>query len=244
LIGTSPQVGATGRERSRWIAALIVLIGAGVLLLAAGRPWASVPVTDVPGRSLVSADGQAVAPGAPAIGLVALAGAFVLVISGRWLRRLVAILMILAGLGAAALGVPVLDSPWQAVAPALAIATGSTGGHRLAATASAWPAISGLGGVLIAVGGLLALVRGGRWPVPTGRYERAAATPGLVPPQVVRAPSRDDRLDDWDRLSRGEDPTAAVDIRDLPAVGRCPVTRDARDDEVIGDDAGTDPTQG
>jgi uncharacterized membrane protein (TIGR02234 family) len=101
-----------------------------------------------------------------------------------------------------------------------------------AARPTPWPLVSAAGGLLIAAGGLAGVIRGGGWPGPSRRFERPAGSiPGGPEPTggdpgqpAVAAPSgsvvagsvvagsveweRDRRLDAWDSLSRGEDPTA------------------------------------
>lgn len=70
---------------------------------------------------------------------------------------------------------------------------------------TAWPYVAAVGGGLILLAGLLALLYGRRWPAMSGRYERNGA------PRARRAPVVDpDRPEDvWKALDRGEDPTSA-----------------------------------
>jgi uncharacterized membrane protein (TIGR02234 family) len=64
---------------------------------------------------------------------------------------------------------------------------------------TSWPWVAVVGGALIAVSGLVVLVRGGSWPGPASRFERAS------PPAAPRR--QDDVAGTWDALSRGDDPT-------------------------------------
>jgi hypothetical protein len=85
-----------------------------------------------------------------------------------------------------------------------------------------------LGAVLVVVGGAVAVARSRHWSGLSSRYdapaaaaaagEAAAAAPGAGAPGPESDHEHDPRLDDdtdaasavdpWDRLSRGEDPTA------------------------------------
>jgi len=240
-VGTPTESTPERRQRSKPAAVLVVLIGAGLVLATSGLTWASVTVTGIPGRSVVDADGRLAAPGAAALALVAAAGALAMATAGRWTRRVVAGLLVLAGLGTAALAGSVLLAPGTAVQPAVAAATGTVGrAPDGVATATGWPLLAVAGGLLIAAGGAIGLARGGRWPGPSRRYELSAAPapapasagtgtavsgPGGVrvagvdaarsdPPVPRRSAAvssadaaRDARLDTWDRLSLGEDPT-------------------------------------
>jgi uncharacterized membrane protein (TIGR02234 family) len=70
------------------------------------------------------------------------------------------------------------------------------------AVTSAWWAVAVLGGVLVAVGGLLAVLHGAMWPALGRRYERA--TRASDPHQGTNAPEQSA----WDLLDQGIDPTA------------------------------------
>jgi uncharacterized membrane protein (TIGR02234 family) len=61
-----------------------------------------------------------------------------------------------------------------------------------------WPAVAATGALLVLAGGVLAILRGGRWAGMSGRYEREAGKP--------RAEAGDDKAL-WDALDRGDDPT-------------------------------------
>jgi Tryptophan-associated transmembrane protein (Trp_oprn_chp) len=99
--------------------------------------------------------------------------------------------------------VQALAHPERAVGPALTEATGTTGGAIRAREqrATAWPWLAVVGGLVSAGCGAVGLTRAGRWPGPARRYE-AAPESGAGP-----AAGADTALDDWNALSRGEDPT-------------------------------------
>lgn len=229
--------GSGGRRRpgSRLLTILATLLGAGLVVLAAGRPWARATIVGLPGPDVVTADGRSVAPGAPALGLVAAAGAIVLATSGRVVRTVVAGLLVLAGVGIGLAGSGVFGDPTVALEPAVAKATGMTGGSTaFTGKVTVWPVVSAAGAVLVALGGLIALVRGRAWSGPSTRFERVGAegtsggatgggsregevttfAPGT---KVTGRPSvdggkpvrsgKDEHLETWDRLSAGEDPT-------------------------------------
>ena len=101
-----------------------------------------------------------------------------------------------------------------AVAPAVTDATGVTGSGPTAelvasATATAWPVAAIAGGVLLVLAGIAVLVTGTRWPASSRRYRgaRLADTeePGSAGDRERAASDR--AVDDWDELSRGDDPT-------------------------------------
>lgn len=232
------------RLLSRPAAVVTVLVGVGLVVLAGGRPWVSQALTGVPGVARATASGNQAAPAVTAVALAAAAGAVALALTGRIARRIVALLLVVAGLGVVGLTVAILQNPGQAVLPAVQNATGRVGslpsGPAAEPIAWAWSAV--VGGVLVLLGGLAALLGSGRWGTAGRRFETstgsAAESPASRPPAAgeagkaagagqtaepdaasVRSASasprsaagrtcRDQDLDTWDALSRGEDPTA------------------------------------
>lgn len=199
------------RLLSRPVVILAILVGVGLVVAAAGRPWVWQAVTGVPGAARATVSGSRALPAATAVALVAAAGAVALALTGRVTRRIVAGLLVLAGLGMAALVVTVLQDPAQAVLPAVQTATGQVGpvpgGTSGLGTPrlTGWPWLALGGGLLVVVGGLAGLVAGTSWAGAGRRFE-GHAVPSRG--QVAQARARRERgLDDWDALSRGEDPT-------------------------------------
>lgn len=193
--------------RSRRLAVLLVLAGALAALLSGTQRWVGAAVRDVPGTDTVSAAGGSVAAGVPALALVALAGAVVLLTAGPVARTLAAILLLAAGPGITVLAVLVLADPAAALAPALTAATGTRGGVARDVAVTAWPVLAAVAGALVAAGAAVALARGRFWPGPSRRYERDGAPSGAAAASTP-APTTRNELDDWNALSRGEDPTA------------------------------------
>lgn len=186
-------------RREPALAALLCLVGAFLVLVAAGRDWAQVDVAGtglLPGRTL-GISGADLVPGVRALGLVALAGVVAIPASRRWGRPVVGVVLLLAGAGtvaAALLG----DLPGAALTSDVVREAGGAQGES--AQLTAWPALCALGGALVAAAGLLVAIRGRRWASLGRRYEPPAAR--------ADAPAPAER-DLWEALDRGEDPTAA-----------------------------------
>jgi uncharacterized membrane protein (TIGR02234 family) len=132
------------------------------------------------------------------LAVVALAGTGALLATSGWVRRLLGVLLALAGAGVltgAVLGRAGLD-------------TGSAG-----AGGTFWPIACAVGGVLIVLGGVTAARQGHRWPRMSARYDRNPAAPAPAGVSATPAP-RDpgaaaaDHRAAWDALDRGDDPTA------------------------------------
>ena len=199
-------------RRGRLLAVLLVLVGAGLVLLAGSQGWVTAAVQGVSGRREVTAPGSDAAPGVPALALVSAAAAVVLLTGGRVVRLLTGAVLVLAGLGVVALVAGVAGAPAAAAGGAVTRATGSRALPPAdSVTLAPWPWLAALGGLAVALGGAAALARGRTWPGPTRRYERPLSDAAQQTPADDEQPAA--AADTWDALSRGEDPT----VREEPA---------------------------
>lgn len=210
---TQPSSESPQRSVGRRLAILLILLGAVVVIFASTRIWARVEVPGVAGLPELTVSGRVAASSGIPIALAAAAGAFVLVTSARTVRFLVGLGLFLAGAWVALNSIMVSQDTGAQLANAMrdslglftsrsnlgALAFGASFGQARAEL-TLWPWVAAAGGLLIALAGLLVMLRGAHWPGPADRYERAGAEPS---PEVADAgPART-----WDALSRGEDPT-------------------------------------
>lgn len=181
---------------------LALLVGGGVAAAAAGLPWARVTgLRDGDALLLMAIDtevtGAEVAPLVTASALVALAAAGTLALSGRVARVVALAVAAAAGAGATVSTVSFVRYPDGPAADAVT-QTGPGPADAAVTTLTAWPWVSLVGAVVVLVAGVAGLVQARRWDAVT-RFETPAA-------RVV-----DDEQphpgDDWDALTRDEDPT-------------------------------------
>ena len=192
-----------GSRRVRVLALLLPVLIAAVAFLAWSQVWMTV---ELGGGLLVVAAGDAAAPAVPPFALAALALVAALALAGPVFRVILGLLQALLGLGIAASGLLALGDPVAAAATRLTEATGIEGVASLRplveqVVVSVWPAVAivaGVAGVLVGVG--IALTAS-RWPQRSRRYDAVRAAPAETSVQT-------DRLDAWDALSDGDDPTA------------------------------------
>lgn len=185
---------------------VLAALAAGVLVLAAtGRTW--VTATGLEGSVVPSdtASGGRVSPVGTALALVVMAAALALTTARRAGTVIVGLVMAVSGAVIASTAVTAALDPAAAAAGAVAEVTGTTA-PAAGYAVSAWPWVSALGGLLALALGVLALVAGRGW-ARSRRYEAPSAEP--VGDAVVEDRRRGtvDRMDAWDELSRGEDPT-------------------------------------
>ena len=184
-------------RRGLTTAVLLCLVGAFVVLVAAGRAWTSVEVGAGPlvDARTESRTGTQIVPGLTALGLLGLAGVVALAATRRTGRTLVGLVLLATGAGVVA---AVLTADLSVVSEPLA---GETGDVVLDMTV--WSSVTALGGLLLAGAGLLTVARGRSWPALGQRYEAPATPPASAAPA---AEPTERGL--WEALDRGEDPTA------------------------------------
>jgi hypothetical protein len=163
-----------------------LLLGAVALWGASRMTWAATfRDAGVRGMVLDTRHGAEEAVSLVPLAVLAVAGVAGMVATGGWARRVLGLILVLAGLGACWAGVDGLRlSGYPAGIPAGQIITG----HLLAV----------LGGILVLAGGLLGTRNAGRMPRLGARY----AAPG----GKTKATDPDAEL--WEALSDGDDPTA------------------------------------
>jgi uncharacterized membrane protein (TIGR02234 family) len=205
----TPAARGGGGRRSLAVGLLLGVVGASVLLLAAGKTWMHGTAAFAGGSVRVSASGSEVTalPGALAlVGLAALVAVFAVRGAGR---VIVAGLLALSGAGAVAAALLALGDT-SALDAAASTATSVAHSSVSTSSTTAWPLVAATGGALLLAAGVIALVRGRAWPGMSNRYDRDGAEPR---PRKQRVAAVDpDRPEDlWKALDRGEDPTEAGD---------------------------------
>ncbi|HSP75928.1 MAG TPA: Trp biosynthesis-associated membrane protein [Cryobacterium sp.] len=204
---------------------LVVLAASGLALLAWTQVWvnATVVQSGSTGQNL-EVSGSTAAPGVTALALAGLALAGALSIAGPVIRMVLGVLEVLLGFSVSLSAFLAVTDPAAASGGAVTDATGISGADSVVdavaeASVPPWPFVALLAGVVMAGAGVGVVATARRWPGPTSRYQAVrfeAAEPGgatdadghagadaagaSVPPS--------DAVDDWDGLSRGEDPTA------------------------------------
>jgi uncharacterized membrane protein (TIGR02234 family) len=218
---------ATGRR----LALLMLFAGAALVIVAATQIWARIEIPAAAGMPELNVTGRRAAPSGVPIALAAVAAAFVMVLSGRPVRLLAGLGLVVGGFFVALNSVRVSQDSAAQLAGAMRDSLGLfTSRSELGAAAfgssfagartevTGWPWVAAAGGVLIALTGLVVTVRGWSWPGPGERFERGrsgavggSALGGELTPSHQRAGERDAGMGSgartWDALSRGEDPT-------------------------------------
>lgn len=183
-----------------------LLVGAVLGLLAASRGWWQVTSEQADPSSIAGND--ATGGLAYVLPLVALAG-WLLGLSLRGVgRRIVAVLLALTGAGMVAAGVPRRppDSVVEKAAGPLGLDPDA------AVTATAWPYLFGVAGLLVLLGAIAAFIAAGAATARPSRFDRTSRAAGVS--------AGDDPSQVWKALDQGVDPTEAEDDSDPEAARR------------------------
>ena len=189
-------------RRGRTLSVVVILLGAAIVLIGSTQTWltATVESTDIPAKG-----SQALALLQP-LALAGLALTLALALVGKVLRFVFAGLAVVIGVALAVLIAPIAyEQPVSAVARVVTDHTGVAGvasvsGLVSGISATAWPIISLVAAIVLAFGGLLALVTAAFWRRGTSRYDapKTSSHAGDGPLDAVES---------WDELTRGDDPT-------------------------------------
>lgn len=188
------------------VAVAAAALGAALVLFASGQAWAEVVWQRHPSLppATIEVGGGDAAPLASAAGLVLLAAAAALLAVRGLGRAVLGVLMAVAGAGAAWASGRVLTGG-DVLTDQLA-ALGVPTGDYTRDVVPVWPVLAVIGGVLGVGAGLLAVVRGSRWPAMGRRYERPGGAG--TPARTAAPPTEEQRAQSaWAALDRGEDPT-------------------------------------
>ena len=171
----------------------IIAIGAALAWWATSAAWAvgeQELLGDTSGQYAEAVVQQslgagALAPAAAAMPLVVFAGLAGVIGSRRWVRRLIGVVIFLAG------GILI----WSGVSTATTLDVGdpvpSPDDGVIVSVAIGYPALAAAAGLIVTIAGVLVVVRGAQWPSLGANYERSTDRP----------------RDAWEALDAGIDPT-------------------------------------
>jgi uncharacterized membrane protein (TIGR02234 family) len=208
----APALPPAAQRRIKPMLVLAVILASGIALLAWTQDWATVRLTaGGTTEQVLDVTGSIAAPGLTALALAGLALAGALTIAGVVIRIILGVLEMLLGFSVALSAALAVLDPVGASAAAVTTATGIAGADSTRAAVSGaeltfWPFLALAAGVLMFVIGLAVCVTARRWPGPTTRYETTRFAP--VTDAATGQTRPRDSVDDWDGLTRGDDPTA------------------------------------
>ena len=198
------------------------ILATAVLALAILGAWTQTwfTLTLTTGQQ-IAVTGDIAAPALTALALTVLVLLGALAIAGPFFRVVLTLLQALIGATVTLSASLAIASPVSASAAAITTASGVAGDKSTAAlvdsySATAWPVISLVAGVLVVITAFGMLLTSRAWPGSNRKYQPVRLDPvgqddaGMATtPAGTAAPATRNPVDDWDSLSRGSDPTEA-----------------------------------
>jgi hypothetical protein len=186
--------------RERLTVVLGALVAGAGTVLASTQTFATAVVTGV--RAPIVVAGSAAAPAMAPLGIVALALGIALTIAGPLARLVLAVVLVLLGVGIVATALPNVLSDAAGTTSAIVTATGvsEVGPFVTARSGTSWPLLAVVAGALAAVLGVVVLVRSRTWTTGGRRFRADLPTTRSTDP-----------ISEWDALSKGADPTTPED---------------------------------
>lgn len=203
---------APARRRVKPLLVLAVILASGLALLAWTQVWVVARLAqDGSARSALDVAGSGAAPGLTALALAGLALAGALTIAGPVIRVILGLLEMLLGVSVVLSAALAIADPAGASSAAVTAATGVAGTDSTRAAVreaalTGWPFLALAAGILMVLVGLAVVITAKAWPGPATRYQATTFEP-VTDAATGRVRPRD-AVDDWDGLSRGDDPTA------------------------------------
>ncbi len=196
----------TDGRRAKLIAILGIVVTSAVVLIGGNLVWFTAHVES----GVIEVVGQVAAPPLSGLALASLALAGALSLAPFVLRLVLGALQVLLSVLVAVSVLPSLTDPAGRVATRVTEVTGIAGDGPVRALldrvdSGPWPVIVLGMAVIGALAGVWILVTGRRWPKPGRKYVAKGADDAVATGRKESAESS--REDEWDALTRGEDPT-------------------------------------
>ncbi|WP_181028545.1 Trp biosynthesis-associated membrane protein [Pseudoclavibacter sp. RFBA6] len=210
-------------KRNKRTALMSIVVGAGLAILAWSQVWFSFDLALGPESYGGEVRGDVAAPAVMALALAALAVLAALALAGVVFRYVLGGLLTLVGAVLVLQSFVAVGNPAPAIAPEVTAASGLAGEQTIAdavasgtVTVTFWPWLAVVAGAILMLAGLFAITTARRWPTGGRRFTTTSLEPvdavagGEDEPDTAPATAPTDsdrRVEQWDALSHGDDPT-------------------------------------
>ena len=191
-----------------------------IILIGWSQTWFFLEVTFPTENSEgLAVSGQIAAPGLSAFGLAGFAITAALALSSVVIRRILGVLLLGLGVSVALLSISAWSDPVVSAAPQLTALSAISDIETLrtfviSSTATAWPGISAVAGILLIPVGIIIVFTSGKWGTGSRKFDRvdsSSSNQAQAKPRQSAGEANKDvssvNIDAWDSLSHGTDPT-------------------------------------
>jgi uncharacterized membrane protein (TIGR02234 family) len=196
------------------------LILSATVLIGWSQPWFVLKVTfPTENPAGLEISGQTAAPGLSALGLSGFAITAALSLSSVLIRRILSVLFVALGISVVLISVsswtdPVVAASAQITSLSAISDLETLRSFVISSSATAWPGISAVSGILFIPLGTVIFFTAGKWGTASRKFDRVAnnsdesqiRTSNDKPTEQKTDPSSSN-IDAWDSLSHGTDPT-------------------------------------
>ena len=228
-------------RRAKYLTMLLLVVGSGLVLLAATQTWFTIRLSDTANHSsTIEVAGSVAAPALTALALAGLALTAALAIAGPVFRIVLALLGVLLGVSVLISAITAVSDAVRASASAITTATGVAGNASIrhlvhSVETQLWPWLAMVAGALIILAAAAAVVFSRLWPGPSRKYQtRFAGEDGRPAEEVVAEASEGDAA---------PADAAAADTADDTPEGHSTLDRDTAIDSWDELTRGDDPTR-
>lgn len=206
-------------RRFKSLSLLSAVVLSAMILVSWSQTWFVFVVSFSEGQSTpLDISGQDVAGALSALSLTGFALTAALALAGILLRRILGILLLLLGVAIFFATLSPWINPIAAAAPVLTSLSAISDLETLqsfvvSTSATAWPGVSALCGVLFLPLGIVIVFTAGKWATASRKFERnssrtsSSSQPMVSTPSIPTEDVSAQNIDAWDSLSHGEDPT-------------------------------------
>ncbi|MET1007701.1 MAG: Trp biosynthesis-associated membrane protein [Propionibacteriaceae bacterium] len=189
-------------SRSRSVTFVCLLLGGLLAVVSSAQPWWRAAGT---GAAVTFKGTEATGGLSQALAVVTLAGTLLVLVLKVRGRQVLAVLLVVAGLGVVIVGALRLRPTSEAVRDKIRTVSLI---DQYALTSTAWPWVFAAAGVLGTIGAVTLFLGARHWPVRAERFERSGPTP--------LENVGDDPAGVWKALDAGLDPTTDAEPSDTP----------------------------
>lgn len=240
----------TENRRVKYLTLLALVVGSGLGLLSATQTWFEIHVKDVANHAeTVTVAGSVAAPALTALSLAGLALTAALAIAGPAFRVVLSILGVLLGVSIVYSALAVVGDPLRAASGAITSATGVAGEASLrrlvdSTATEFWPWLAVVGGVLVTLAAIAAIVFVRAWPGPSRRYQaRFAGEDGRSAEDTIAGLASADGVEAAPAAASGDDEEARAAADGDTPDGPSALDRDTAIDSWDELSRGDDPTR-
>lgn len=187
---------------------LLIAIFSGFILVGWTQTWFEISADFVAENKPISVSGQQLGGGVSGLALASFALVAALALVRSRLRQILGFVLFVLGVAVTSITISLWVAPVNSSLPILTKLTGVADAVAFEGLidnvfVTPWPSIVAISGCFLALLGIIVVFTSARWPQGGKKYESPSSHSKIS----EQTSTSGKNIDDWDSLSRGEDPT-------------------------------------